>query len=143
MTAIANVVLNDAEATPVARTFKPGKQGIVGQDQLVEYEDRDANSGVPVGFGKLELVFSRPIKVRKTYHIGLKLSTPVMENITNSTVTGIEPAPTVAYVPLFQGKFVIPERATAQVRKNLRKLTYEMFNHAQIKSAVEDLDPPL
>jgi hypothetical protein len=143
LSAIANIVLNDAAATPVAHTFNPSRQGLVGGSQVAEYEDRVVNAGIPVGFFRLNLDFSRPQPQRRSYRIKLKLETPVLENTSNSTVTGIAPAPTVSYVPLAQVDVVIPERASLQVRKDLRKMLYEALNNAQVVSAIENLDPPL
>lgn len=143
MSAIANIVLNDAAATPVAHTFSPDQQGFRDGQQVASFVDRAANSGVPVGFYKLDMTMSRPSAQRKTYRVGLKLSVPVMEVVSNSTVSGISPAPTVAYVPIVQMDWVIPERASAQVRKDLRKMAYEALNHALVKGAIEDLDFPI
>lgn len=143
MSAIGNIVLNDAAATPVAHTFSPDMQGLRNNEQIAVYMDRAANAGVAAGFYALEMKMSRPSAQRRSYRIGLKLSTPVMENISNSTVTGILPAPTVGYVPLVQVDVVLPERSTVQVRKDLRKMIYEALNHTAVKSAIEDLDFPI
>lgn len=140
--AIANIVLNDAAATPVAHTFSPSRQGFFNGLDIAEYEDRAANSGIPVGFYKISLSVSRPNRDRKSYRIGLKLSTPVMEVVSNSTVTGIAPAPTVAYTPLAQIDWVIPDRASFQSRKDLRKLVYEALNSPAVVNALENLDFP-
>lgn len=142
MGAIANVVLNDAAATPVAHTFNPSRQGLVNGSQIAEFEDRTVNAGVAVGFYRLSMDFSRPSAQRRSYRIKLKLETPQLENVTNSTVSGIAPAPTISYVPIAQADVVIPERATLQARKDLRKMFYEMFNNAQVVAAIENLDAP-
>lgn len=142
MSAITNIVLNDAASPPVSHTFNPARQGLLGNSQLAEYEDRASNAGIPVGFYRIALNFSRPTKQRKTYRIGLKLMIPVLEVTSNNTVSGIAPAPTVSYTPMFQCDFVIPERASAQNRKDLRKLVYGLLNDPQVIAAVENLDVP-
>lgn len=142
MSAIANIVLNDAATTPVAHTFNPARQGLVGSSSVATLEDRSANTGIPVGYYKIDLDFSRPSKTRKTYRIVWKLSVPVMEVVSNSTVSGIAPAPTVSYTPLAEVAFVIPERSSLQVRKDLRKMFYELMNNPQVVAAVEQLDAP-
>lgn len=142
MSAIANIVLNDAETTPVAHTFNPSRQGLVGNSMVADFEDRAANTGIPVGFYKVHLDFSRPSKERKSYRIGLKLSTPVLENTTNSTVSGIAPAPTISYTPMVDCTVVIPDRSSLQNRKNLRKMFYELLNNSQVVAAIENLDAP-
>lgn len=143
MTAITSIVLNDAASTPVAHTFAPARQGLQGTSQVAEYEDRSANAGYPVGFYRLGLDFSRPSQSRKSYRIKLKLETPSMANISNSTVTGIEPAPEVAYSCIAQVDVVLPERCSLQNRKDLRKMLYEALNDINVKKAFEELDPPI
>lgn len=142
MGAITSIVVNDAAATPVAHTFSVGRQGLVGNSQVADFEDRSANTGIPVGFYKIALDFSRPTRDRKSYRINLKMSTPVLETVSNSTVSGIAPAPTISYTPLVDATFVIPDRASLQNRKDLRKMFYELLNNSQIVAAIENLDVP-
>jgi hypothetical protein len=140
--AIANIVLADALATPVNHTFSPARQGLLGSTSVAEWEDRAANTGIPVGFYKIHTQFLRPNKDRKTYRMVLKISLPVLETVSNSTVSGIAPAPTVSYTPLAQMEFVIPERASLQARKDLRKMAFNMLNDTQIVNMIENLDVP-
>lgn len=140
MGAIANISLADAQATPVSHTFNPSKQGLQGSMSIAEWEARSSNEGIPVGFYRIASQFSRPNKDRKSYKLMFKVSVPVMEVTSNSTVTGIAPAPTVSYTPLFQGEFVIPERASLQARKDLRKMVADLFDNAQVVAMVEQLD---
>lgn len=143
MGAIANIVLNDAAATPVAHTFNPSRQGLQTDGlSVAEWEDRAANGGIPVGYFKISAKLRRPTKQLKTYRVSVKVETPVMEVVSNSTVSGIAPAPTVAYNPLFQGDFVLPERSSLQSRKDLRKMVKELFESAAFVAAVENLDFP-
>lgn len=101
------------------------------------------NSGVAVGFWKMDMEMSRPSVSRKSYRVKLKLRLPVMEVTSNSTITGIAPAPTVAYVPEVTVDVVLPERSSSQSRKDLRKMIYEALNSTQVKLAIEDLDFPI
>lgn len=142
MAAISTIVLNDAASTPLAHTFKPARQGLVGNNSVTDFEDRDANTGIPVGFFRVSTEFSRPSNDRKSYRVKLKLSTPVLEVTSNSTVSGIAPAPTVSYTPLCQIEFVVPERSSLQVRKDLRKMAYQLLNDTTIVNLVENLDVP-
>lgn len=142
MAQIANIVLNDAATTPVAHTFSPSRQGFFNGLDVAEYEDRASNTGIPVGFYRFSLNVSRPNRDRKSYRIALKLSIPVMEVTSNSTVSGIAPAPTVAYTPLAQVEVVIPDRASQQSRKDLRKMLYEALASSAVVSAIENLDFP-
>lgn len=136
MSAVGNVVLNDAAGTPLAHTFSPGKQGLVGSTTVQEYENRASNSGVPEGFEKLVLEFGRPVADRKSYKVRVKLTTPILETPAGSTV------PVLAHTELFDGVFTLPTRASLQNRKDLRKMVYEALNATVVKQAIEDLDPP-
>ncbi len=145
MTAIANIVLLDAASTPVSHTFNPSRQGLSANGlSVADYEDRVANGGVPVGFYKITSSFSRPSKQRPdTYRIALKLETPVMEVLSNSTVDGIMPAPTVAYSPIISIDVVLPSRSSLQIRKDIRKMAYQLLNDASIVAMIEQLDAPI
>lgn len=136
MSAVANVVLNDAAATPLAHTFNPGKQGLQGNTTVQEYENRAANSGVPDGFERLVIEFGRPVADRKSYKVRLKLTQPILETPAGATV------PVIAYTDLFDGTFTLPTRAGLQNRKDIRKLVYELLNSTVVIQAVENLDNP-
>ncbi len=143
MAAIANITLNDAAGTPVLHTFNPFAVGYTAPGVLTAiFEDRVVNSGIPVGFYKIDMSMSKPSAKRPTYRIGLKLSVPQLENVTNSTVSGIAPAPTVAYNPIYDLNVVIPERASGQVRLDQRKMFYELLNNTQVRALLEGLEPP-
>jgi hypothetical protein len=62
--------------------------------------------------------------------------------VTNNTVSGIAPAPTVSYVPRSFVEYVLPERASLQNRKDLRKMCYNLLNEAQGIALVETLVTP-
>lgn len=143
MGAIASIVLTDAAATPVAFTFTPSKQGLLGPSlSVAEFEARAANNGIPVGSYKVAMNFARPTKDRKTFRIGMKLELPVLEVTSNSTVSGIQPAPTISYKPIAELNWVLPERSSLQVRKDLRKMFATLLADTQVVNAVENLDFP-
>jgi hypothetical protein len=144
MPAITSFVLNDALATPVAHTFAPARQGFFNGHDVAEYEDRAVNGGSPSGFNRVSLSLSRPNRDRKSYRLSVKVSTPIMETISNSTASGIAPAPTVAYTLLADMSFVIPDRAVPQNRKDLRKFVRDLFNDpaSPVLLTIENLDFP-
>jgi hypothetical protein len=59
--------------------------------------------------------------------------------VSNSTISGIAPAPTLSYVCRSFTEFVMPERAALQNRKDLRKMQANLLADAQIVSMVETL----
>lgn len=141
MTQITSVVLADAQEVPVDHTFYPDRYAFVNNESVADMIDRSAAAAV--GFWRLSYTFSRPSKSRDAYRCGVVLKLPVLANITNSTVTGIAPAPAIAYVPHGISDFVIPTQSTALIRQSLRKMFYNI--HAAGTPAakmVEDLDAP-
>lgn len=141
MSAIANITLLDAAATPLSRVFNPKRVGDGGGNSTVAvWENR--SGGIYVGYDVIHLEMSYPTPKRRSAHVRVRMMTPVMENTTNNTVSGIAPAPTVSYTPLFDATFVIPERSTLQSRKDLRKMVGLLINDPQFIAAVEQLEAP-
>lgn len=131
MPAIGNVVINDNEATPVAHTFAP--VGINGP--VASYADRA--SGISVGYPRLTASLVVPSKGSKLYKARFKLVLPVLENITNSTMSGVLPAPTKAYDLTADLQFIMPERSTLQDRKNIMALAKNLLADAVATALVE------
>jgi len=141
MAAIANVVISDfATPTPVAHTFSPSKT----VSDFAQWEDRAA--GVYIGFNKLTLQLSRPTGNSKIGNRNLrllvKLETPKMEVISNSTISGIAPAPTVSYRPVVECIFTLPERCNLQDRKDMSALLKNFLNSATFSNFVENYEVP-
>lgn len=141
--AATNIVLADAQATPVNHTFVP-----LGPDAdgVFWFEDQSAASAV--GFWRISYQLKRPkpggagTSASRTYRAVIGLHEPVLETVSNNTVSGIAPAPTISYVPRSFTEYVMPERASLQNRKDLRKMTYNLQNESQLVSLVESLITP-
>lgn len=140
MAAIANIVLNDAQATPVAHTFAPAKT----QADMAVLEDRSA--GVYIGFNKLTFMLSRPQGASKTSNRNLRLvirvETPKMEVVSNNTISGISPAPTVSYRPVAELSITFPDRCSLQDRKDLQKYVLQLLSNSFVTNAVENYELP-
>jgi hypothetical protein len=65
---------------------------------------------------------------------------PVLEVTSPSTGTGIQPAPTVAYILRFNGEFILPERADLQGRKHILAYAKNTLAHALVTALVQDLE---
>lgn len=142
MPARANIVVNDGKATPVAHTFNPAEDG-----DLDIFEDK--SGGIAIGFPLITLRFRRPTGPQngsqssangRVYRAQLNFSWPVLEVTSPSTGTGIQPAPTVAYVLRSNQEWILPERSTQADRKDLRAIVYNSLNNADIKKVLEDLE---
>lgn len=139
MPAIANVVLADGQGTPVNHTFAPAKT----QADSALLEDRAA--GIYVGFNKLSLTLVRPngaANGSRNLKLSMKIETPKLEVVSNNTVTGIAPAPTVSYRPTAELIFTFPERCSLQDRKDLQAYVKNWLSHSFATSAIETFELP-
>lgn len=135
MPAIAAVTLNDGAATPVAHTFNP-----VGINQVGVAELADRSGGIPVGYPVLSVSTRKPVGQSRNYKIVVKITMPVLDVTSPSTGTGIQPAPSVAHVPLGQVEFVFHERSLLQDRKNVLAFMKNAMANALVTSLVENLE---
>lgn len=142
--AASNIVIADAQATPVNHTFVP-----LGPDRDGVFWFEDQSQASPIGYWRISYALKRPVvgaagqnSAQRTYRATIGLHEPVLENVTNNTVSGISPAPTVSYVPRSFTEYVMPERSSLQNRKDLRKMTYLLNNESQLVSLVENLVTP-
>lgn len=136
MTAIAALTLADGAATPVNHTFSPVN---IDSNGIAKWADR--STGIPIGFPALTFMLKNPSKGSKSYKVSAKVVLPVLEVTSPSTMTGIQPAPTLAYNLLATIEFVLPERSTLQQRKDL--LAYvknALANASVIPPAVENFE---
>lgn len=140
MSAIANIVINDGQGIPVAHTFAPAKT----QADWALLEDRTA--GIYLGYGKLTFELKRPQGDSKSASRNLKLSikieTPKLENVTNSTISGIAPAPTISYRPVVELVATFPERSSLQDRKDLQAYIKNALANSFVTDAFEKYELP-
>lgn len=142
--AAVNIVLADAQGTPVNHTFVP-----LGPDKDGVFWFEDQSQASPIGFWRISYQLKRPppgatgqSSSQRTYRAAIGLHEPILENVTNNTVSGIAPAPTIAYSPRCFVEYVMPERTALLDRKNLRKMTWNLQNEAQLIALVENLVTP-
>lgn len=142
--AAVNIVLADAQGTPVNHTFVP-----LGPDREGVFWFEDQSQASPIGYWRISYALKRPptstagqASNQRTYRAAIGLHEPVLENVTNNTVSGISPAPTVSYIPRCFVEYVMPERSSLQNRKDLRKMTYNLQNETQLIALVETLVTP-
>lgn len=141
MAAAANIVLNDAQATPVAHTFIP-----LGPDQNGVWWFEDQSAASPIGYNRISVSLTRPLTSRqgesaanRVTRVKIGVHTPKLENVTNSTISGISPAPTISYTMRSNVEFILPEKGSLQDRKDLRKYVQFAMADAAIVNAVESL----
>lgn len=144
MAAIANITLNDAQATPVAHTFAFASMENQRGSGSVVFEDRVA--GIYIGYNKLTLGISRPKgdakSATRNLQLMIKIETPKLEVVSNNTINGIAPAPTVSYRPVGEIRVTVPERSQLQDRKDLQKYLREALNNAFVTDIFEKFELP-
>jgi len=136
MAQIANIVLNDGKATPVAHTFTPQK--IEGETAFWE----NSAPGVPLGFEGLQVTVKRPKTLSgngQVYRVTAKVMLPTLEVTSPATGTGIQPGPTLAYTTWGEVTLVLPARGTAVDRKDLRTLMIGLLQNAIFVDAADNL----
>jgi len=141
MPAIANVVINDGAATPVAHTLSPSTKddkGVVLFEQILP---------VPVNsLGAKRLTYSqRKIRDNRQQLTGqtrviFTLDNPTLETL-GTNAAGLPPPPTRAYVEDVRIEFTLADRSTKQERKDIRVLTANLLAHAMAVAAIDDLQP--
>lgn len=141
MATASNIVIADALGTPVNHTFVP-----IGTDRNGTFWFEDQSASNALGYWKVSIERKAPAapqpgtnSVGRTYRYKVALHEPVLANITNSTVSGVQPAPTLAYIPRALLEFIIPEQAALIDRANLAKMLPLLVQNAQIKTMVETL----
>lgn len=115
MATAANIVLADGALTPVNKTFAVASI----TPESASFECREG--GMYLGYKRLMLGVKRLVGKKQAtgnLKVRVKVDVPVLENITNSTVSGIAPAPSLAYVCVGDCIFTFPERASLQERKD-------------------------
>lgn len=138
---LANIVLADALATPVNHTFVPTGPDKTGTHWLVDYSQQNA-----VGYWRISVQTKQPdapkpgeSSANRTYRVAIGLHEPVLETNGDSSLTGILPAPTVAYIPRVITEYIVSERATIQQRADLVKMNGNLQLNSQVVSLVKDL----
>jgi len=141
MAARAVISLLDGQATPVTHTFSPNSgDGNVPGTSVISYEDRVG--GVSVGFNRVSISTRQPSKQNRNYKVAVLIQVPVLEVVSNSTVSGIAPAPQAAYVDTVRMEFILPERSSVQSRKDLLAYTKNLLANAVMTSSIVDLEQP-
>lgn len=136
-----NIVLADAQGSPVNHTFIPMGRD---KDDWFWFEDQSAASGI--GNWRISVLLLKPPAPQagqssdgRNYRVKIQLHEPILANVTNSTVSGVLPAPTLAYTVRSLHEFVLPERSALLDKQNIAKMAPLLLQNAQIKAVIETL----
>jgi hypothetical protein len=137
---ISSIVLADAAGTPVNHTFIP-----MGYDKDGVFWFEDQSQASAIGYWRISAELRRPMQAQpgqssdgRIYRAKFSLHEPVLANITNSTVTGVLPAPQLAYTVRAFCEHVLPERSALLDRQNISKMMPLLLQNTQIRAIVEN-----
>lgn len=136
MPAIANILVTDAETTPVEHQFVPNN----GQTKDEPSVSFNKIGGIYAGFEKLTTLVRRS-NTGKATKVSLQVVCPTLAQTSPSTGSGIQPQPTVAYNRLAKVEFTFPDACTLQERKNIRAMVTSLLTQEAILSAIDDMSP--
>lgn len=144
MPAMANIVINDGAATPVAHTFSPS-----GRDQNMVFTWHDRSGGIAIGYPRISVQSKFPANAgagassdakSRVIRQSIKVVLPILEVTAPTTGTGIQPAPTKSYDVSCNMEFILPERSTLQNRKDVFAFVKNLLANAMPASLVQDLE---
>lgn len=141
----SNIVIADAQATPVNHTFIP-----MGVDKNGTFWWVDQSQSNALGYWKIGVSLKRPAESNqqgtsassRNYVAKVQVLEPVLANVTNSTVTGVLPAPTLAHVPRSYHEYILPEAGGLLDRANIAKMSPLVLQNPQVVQVVRDLVYP-
>jgi hypothetical protein len=133
MSAIAAVKLSGILDHSLARLTTSATVGVdstlspQGISPLGVAEWHDRSGGVAIGYPRLTMSVRPPTKASRIFKVQAKLELPTLEQTSASTMTGIQPAPTLAYKCASIMEFFLPERSTLLERQTLFSRTASLF----------------
>lgn len=140
MSAVANIVLNDAQATPVAHTFIP-----LGPDKFGVWWFEDQTGTASIAYNRISVQLVRPAPAQagqnsddRVNRVKIGIHTPKVEALGVSD-SGYTPSPTIAYTPRCNIELIMSERALTQDRKDLRKYAQFLLAETQVVAMTESL----
>lgn len=126
MSALANITINDGQATPVAHTFTVTEHG----KGFATYRETGVSSLLAACVITVLNVKTKLNSGLEKYRI--KIMLPAMEVVTGSNSSGYTAAPKLAYSLQSTQEFIIPLRATDAQRKDIRAYTAAITSNSQV-----------
>jgi len=138
MSAIANLVAFDGQATPVSHTFVAASVARLGSDVIASY--KEATAGVPEeAQGKVTIKLSKlGSGVNRT---SVRVELPVMESISGVNSAGYTAAPKVAYVDTVEVVGYYHPRSVIAGRRGVRQLAVNIMNNVTTTVAAATSGP--
>lgn len=127
MPAIGNIVVNDAETTPVAHTFAP----VTTDGARAKLANRAATT--PQGFESLQVQVLPPNGASGAHRVIIGMGVP--KEVTVEGVTSVDRISSAELTLNFS------QKSTAQERKNIAKMISNLLLNATIVAVIENVEP--
>lgn len=135
MAAQADIVLNDGQATPVARTFSV--RGATFDKALW----KNISSGINVGMPEITIGVKETSGPQGKVVVDARIKVPAMEVISGSD-GGYTPSPKEAYSCWGVASFTLPNRSQLADRKDILAFLQNLFANTQLRNAVLNYERP-
>lgn len=138
MSAIANIVVFDGQATPVSHTFVAASVARLGTDVIASYKEQTA--GVPdEAQGRVTVKYSKlGSGVSRT---SVRVELPVMESISGVNSAGYTAAPKVAYTDTVEVVGYYHQRSIIAGRRGVRQMAANLLNNVTSTVAAATTGP--
>lgn len=133
----SNIIIADAQGTPVNHTFAP--IGREGPNQVFVFADASASNAIGQWQITVDIKRAKTNTPNAVHRVKVSLSEPVMEVLGDANAAGYIAAPTVAYTTRSIHEFIIPARANELDRQNIAKMSPLLLQNSSIKSVIETL----
>lgn len=136
MAALANIVVNDSAATPVAHTYVP----VTNQNDLTVWRE-NAVAGSLAGQPTVRLTSKLNPQASGMSRMRMTVDLPA-ESALGTSDQGYKAIPKVDYICRATVDFILPNRSSAAQRKDLRVRLQNVLANALIVDAVDNVAPP-
>jgi hypothetical protein len=140
MSAVATITLPDAQGTPVNHSFVPA-----GQDKNGMWWYEDSSASAAIGNNRVSLLLTRPLppspkeaSAGRMSRVKLGIHLPTLTTL-GTNDAGLTPPPTLQYIERANVEFMIPEEASLQNRKDIRKYLLGLLADTQVIAMIESL----
>lgn len=133
MSAIANIAIQDGQASPATHTFVPIKSGL-------ESQWRENQAGLPL-IGQPTITSVLKLNSQNGLNrVKMVLELPALETATAANSQGYTAAPKVGYSNRITIDMVLPSRGTSAQRKDLRVLARNLLADAVVVDLIDNLN---
>lgn len=136
MAALANIVVNDSAATPVAHTYVP----VSNQSDLTVWRE-NAAVGSLAGQPSIRLTSKLNPQASGMSRMRITVDLPA-ESALGTSDQGYKAIPKVDYICRATVDFILPNRSSAAQRKDLRVRLQNLLANALVVDTVDNVAPP-